>query len=241
MTTFAYRLTKPLTTMTTQKNTAKKKYNMSLIMKRAWVIYRKSNGKLTWSDALKQSWEIAKNGLTTKDFDAIYKKYYQQVYFFVNGRLFGNTIIAEEITNDVFSKAYKHLVNYDVMRSQLNTWLFTIAKNSVIDYGRSKSYKNSNNTELVDGYVDETGKETYQFGCDNNNGQTNMENKELAATISNALNSLNERDRELSMLFFMEQRSYEEIAEIMDIPLGTVKGTLNRCRTKLQSKLKGVY
>ena len=218
-----------------------KKYNLSVIMKRAWVILRKSNGQTTWSDCLKQSWEIAKNGITTKDFDAIYKKYYNQVYFFVNGRLFGNTIIAEEITNDVFSKAYKHLVNYDVMRSQLNTWLFTIAKNSVIDYGRSKQYKKSTHVDLIDGYVDESGKETYQVGCDNNNGQTNMENKELAATISNALNSLNERDRELSVLFFMEERSYEEISEIMDIPLGTVKGTLNRCRAKLQKKLQGVY
>jgi RNA polymerase sigma factor (sigma-70 family) len=226
--------------MATKKNT-KKKYNLSVIMKRAWVIYRKSNGKLTWSDALKQSWEIAKNGITTTDFSLLYKKYYQQVYFFVNSKLFGNTIIAEEITNDVFTKAYKHLENYDVMRSQLNTWLMTIAKNAVIDYSRSKQYKKSTQVDLIDGYVDESGKETYEFGSDMMDGQNNMENKELGATISKAFEGLSERDRELSMLFFIEEKTYEEIVEIMDIPLGTVKGTLNRCRAKLQKKLQRVY
>ncbi|MFW6246711.1 MAG: RNA polymerase sigma factor [bacterium] len=225
---------------TNKKNTAKK-YNLSVIMKRAWVIYRKSNGKLTWSNSLKQSWEIAKNGITTNDFSAIYKKYHDQVFYFVNGKLFGNTIIAEEITNDVFTKAYNHLENYDVMKAQLNTWLMTIAKNCVIDYSRSKQYKKSTHVDLIDGYVDETGKETYQIGCDMMDGQNNMENKELGASISKAFEGLNERDKELSMLFFMEQKTYEEIAELMDIPLGTVKGTLNRCRAKLQKKLQGVY
>lgn len=228
--------------MATNKNTAKKNYNKSVIMKRAWVIYRKSNGKLTWSDALKQSWEIAKNGITTKDFSDIYKKYYQQVYVYVNNKLFGNTIVAEEITNDVFMKAYNHLENYDVFKAQLNTWLFTIAKNTVIDYSRSKGYKNNNNTELIDGYVDESGRETYQIGSDTMDGQNNMENKELGSRINTAIAGLkSDRDRELCNLFFREEKTYEEISEILDIPLGTVKGTLNRCRTKLQNKLKGVY
>jgi len=218
-----------------------KKYNLSVIMKRAWSILRKYNAQITWSDCLKQSWSIAKNSMTTKDFTGIYNKYYSQVYFYVNGKLFNNTIIAEEITNDVFMKAYKHLVNYDVMKSQLNTWLFTIAKNSVIDYSRSKDYKKSTNLDLIDGYVDENGNETYQFGSDMMDGQNSMENKELGATISKAFEGLNDRDRELSLLFFMKQKTYEEISEIMEIPLGTVKGTLNRCKAKLQTKLQGVY
>ena len=220
----------------------KKTYNKSLIMKRAWVIYRKNNGQITWSDALKQSWEIAKNGLTTKDFDAIYKKYYPQVFRWVNNRLFSNSIEVEEITNDVFVKAYKHLENYDVMKAQLNTWLFTIAKNAVIDLSRSKQYKKASQVELIDGYMDDEGRETYEFGSDIMDGQNCLQGKELLTQVKEIIAGFkNSRDRELCTLALLDELSYGEIAEIMDIPLGTVKGTLNRCRAKLQKKIVRVY
>jgi len=238
--TFAYCFTLILKTMTDNKTT-QKKYNLSVIMKRAWKIYRENNGKLSWSECLKQSWSIAKNGITTKDFDKVYKKYYNQVYYHVNGKLSNNPIVAEEITNDVFMKAYEHIDNYDVHMGKINTWLITIAGRKVIDYWRSKAKRNYDNTALIDGYVDESGNETYQVGADIMDGQNSMESRELGVIISKAFDCLNERDKNLCELYFLHEHSYEEISEIMDIPLGTVKGTLNRCRGKLQSKLQRVY
>jgi len=244
MLTFAYRFTLKLTTMTQITATPKKKrcYKLhSKAFKTAHYLWNKENNTLTWSECVKQGWSIAKNGITVVDFDKVYKKYYNQVYYHVNGKLGNNPIVAEEIVNDVFIKAYEHIANYDVQMSKLNTWLITIAGRKVIDYWRSKAKRNYDNTALIDGYVDESGNETYQVGADIMDGQNSLENKELGATTSKAMQGLCERDRDLVTLFFVDQKSYDEISEIMDMPLGSVKGTLNRCRAKLQKKLQGVY
>jgi len=222
-------------------NAKKRCYKLqSKACKTARYISLKSNHTLSWSECMKQGWQIAKNGITTKDFSAIYKKYYNQVYFFVNGKLFNNTIVAEEVTNDVFTKAYNHLENYDVMRSQLNTWLFTIAKNAVIDYSRSKQYKKSTQVDLIDGYVDETGKETYQIGSDMMDGENCLINKELGNTLNNAIGTLNEKEQAIFRMY-AEGEKYINIAKVLDIPENTIKVTVMRCKAKLQKKLQGVY
>ena len=211
-----------------------KKYNKSEIMRNAWVIFRNNNENLTFGQSLSQSWNLAKNGLKAISFDAIYKKYYNQVYFYIMDKVNFKAYIAEELTNDVFLKAKRYLENYDAQRAKLNTWLIFIAKNLVIDNSRT-----SHNDKFVNvsNFVDaETGKETFQIV---DNSQVDMlENKQLIETINKAMQSLKPKYKAIAELYFIHEKNYNEIAEILNVPLGTVKGTLARARAMLQTQLK---
>jgi RNA polymerase sigma-70 factor (ECF subfamily) len=216
----------------------KAKYNKSVIMKRAWKLFKAQEIRTMemFSDCLRQSWNIAKNGIAINDINTIYHKYYKQVYYFILGKVNNQAHIAEELTNDVFMKAKEHLEKYDVYLAKLNTWLFTIAKNTVIDHFRTA---HADKYISVDNFVDsETGRETFQIA--DNNETDNVENDELSTAIQRAMYSLKPKYRRIAELFFMEQKKYDEIAEILDIPMGSVKGMINRVRAMLQESLQGV-
>lgn len=219
--------------------TMKTRYNKSEVMKRAWKIYRSNNGQLTWSESLIQSWNVEKNGTNNVDFNFIYNKYYSQVLNYVRSKVNGKTEIAEEITQDTFIKANEHLANYDVYKAKVTTWLYTIANRKVIDYYRTNVNKTKRMVS-VDGYTDENGKETYQFVSDSYNVET-VEGNEVNEAIERAMNTLNDKEKAIAEFYFLYEKQYNEIAELLDIPIGSVKGTINRIRGKLQSKLKKTY
>lgn len=214
-------------------------YNKSEIMRRAWKLFKNQEVRTMemFGECLRQSWNIAKNGTLHNTIDDMYKKYYKGVYFFILSKVGGKSEIAEEITNDVFLKANEHLNNYDVHKAKINTWLFFIANNMVIDYYR----KNKNNcTVNVSQFADaETGKETYQI-ADSSYQEEDVENKELSDAISCAMSKLKPKYRKVAEQYFIKGKKYEEIAEILDMPMGTVKAMIYRVREKLQGELKSV-
>lgn len=218
----------------------KQKYDLSKIMKRAWLLLRKSNNQKPWSLCLKESWFIEKNGIGIS-FEEIYKKYNLVILYYICGKVNNDQFLAEELCNDVFLQVNKHLDTYDVHVAKINTWIHHIAKNKIVDFYRSKYKRNQHNTDYVDAYVDESGNTTYEYSSHDLNGEERLENKELGKTIYKAFDSLKPKYREIGNMFFIEQLSYEEISDMLEIPIGTVKGTINRCRTMLQEKLQGVY
>lgn len=216
----------------------KANYNKSAIMKNAWKLFKAQDIKTMemFADCMRKSWNIAKNGMAVNDISIIYNKYYKQVYWFIFVRVGNMAHIAEELTNDVFVKAQRHIEsgNYDVYMAKMNTWLINIAKNIVIDHFRTA---HADKYVSVDNFVDaETGKELFQIAdnCESDNVETN----EMQIAINNAMSSLKPKYRRVAELFFMEQKQYNEISEILDIPLGSVKGMINRCRATLQEKLQ---
>jgi len=221
--------------MKTQKNLVKK-YDMSLIMSRAWRFRRESNNTISLSNCLKKSWHIAKNGKKTETFTEIYNKYYKQILYFVNGKV-NNMIDAEDITTEVFIKFNKLYTSdtYNVKKAKISTYLHVIAKSKVIDFYRTN---HSDRYVNVDNFVDESGKEFFQFVDDNDND--NIENTELKTSISKAISDLKPNYKQIAELLFIKELSYKEIAQTLNIPDGTVKGMINRTRAKLQASLKDV-
>jgi len=212
-------------------------YNKSLIMKRAWKLFKNQEVRTmeVFSDSLKQSWNMAKNGIGVNDITVIYKKYYQQVYYFIMSMVGYKAHIAEELTNDVFIKCQKHMENYDVYTAKLNTWLIHIARNITIDYFRTA---HTDRVVSIDNFVDTEGRETFQIADKCNND--NVENTELSETINRAMSKLKPKYRQVAELFFIEQKKYDEISEILNIPMGSVKGMISRVRTMLQEQLQSV-
>ena len=149
----------------------------------------------------------------------------QKILNLYKGRIFSyvyrivrNYHDAEDITFDTFIRCFKALKSFDPTRS-FSTWLFSIAHNVVIDFLR----KNKQEYE----YLDERHSIKDDFVQE-------YEKKKKLEKIEKALAKLPPIDREIVVLFHKEENSYQEISEILNIPVSTIKTRLHRARKKLR-------
>lgn len=217
---------------------AQNKTNKSRVFKNAWHTFKTNRQNLTFAECLKIAWSNEKksiNGIKvnnkTLNFDTIYKEYRPIILGQLKQQV-KNYVIAEELCNDIFLKVYDHLSIFDVSKSKFSTWLFNITKNVVIDYYRTNK---ANQQVNISDYVDQDGNEYYQI-VDRQSHKT-VENNELNSTIQKAINELKPQYRSIANLLFNEEKQYNEIAEILNIPINSVKVYINRIKTELQSKL----
>jgi RNA polymerase sigma-70 factor (ECF subfamily) len=170
----------------------------------------------------------------------IYTAHKQTVYFHVLS-VVKNVHDAEEITNDVFIKMYKYesamFNEHNEKGAKIESWLRTVANSVIFDHFRKvKKLKNNVN---VDGYVNEDGKSNFDFiAPTSTNADKNILNSEVQTKIKKAFDSLDEKYIDIANFYFIHEYKYSEIATMLNIPEGTVKGMLNRARTKLQESLK---
>ncbi|HLO91601.1 MAG TPA: sigma-70 family RNA polymerase sigma factor [Lentimicrobium sp.] len=211
------------------------KINKSQLFKKAWQLFNSQPVRTDemFSECLKSAWAIFKS---TPSISALYKKYYSDVFRYVSFRM-NNIDEVGEIVNDTFLKVNEKMHLFNASKSNLKTWIINIAKNSMIDFMRKAERSQTVN---VSDFQDENGKEVFQYVSDNE-ASTVVENSELSAKINKALDSLKPNYKRIAVLYFVEDKSYQEISEEMNMPLGSVKGTINRVRTMLQSELQTTY
>lgn len=214
----------------------KTKFNKSLILKNAWKAFKNQPIKTdeVFSDCLKRSWEIAKQS-SQIDINRLYSDYYGELLYYIKGHV-RLSEDAEEIVNDVFLKANANINSFDSSKSAVKTWLYNIAKRLIIDHYRTD---HSDHYMNVESFVDDNGKETYQI-ADSYNISDNIENVELRSYIVKALSNLKPKYKEIAELRFLKELSYDEIAERVNMPLGTVKGMICRCKDMLKQELQYV-
>lgn len=150
---------------------------------------------------------------------------YQKILNLYKGRIFSyvyrvvrNYHDAEDITFDTFIRCFRSLASFDRSRS-FSTWLFTIAHNQTIDFLR----KNKQEYE----YLDE------RYGVRDDFVERYEQTRKMEK-IDQALAKLPPLDRELVVLFHREEYSYQEISEILKIPVTTIKTRLHRARKRLR-------
>jgi RNA polymerase sigma-70 factor (ECF subfamily) len=139
---------------------------------------------------------------------------------------------AHDLAQDIFVKVYLALDRYDP-KYQFSTWLFRIAQNASIDALRKKTLPEVSLTRPGE---DETQKER-EFADSGVSPYRALKNKQLAAAIDKAVEKLPPDYRELIQLRHFAELSYEEIASMKKLPLGTVKNKLFRARNLLKSEL----
>ena len=140
-------------------------------------------------------------------------------------RMVGSTEEAEDIVQETFLRVYQHRDSFD-FKHCFSTWIYTIALN----LGRNELRKRKR-FKFLD-IFDMQGKES----------EIAVEMKlpsNLPSAIEKALSTLPEKYKTAFVLRDVQELPYEEIAKIMNIPLGTVKSRVNRARKQLQKKLKG--
>ena len=218
---------------------AQQKYNKSLIMKHSWMLFRNQsiNTSEQFGLCLKQAWHLAKTNpmaLHHISIGDLYEMHHTKILnYIVHKGIDFDT--AQLLSNDVFIKADKYIDKFDSNKSKITTWLITIANNLINDSYRKN--KKRNTTISVSNFTDEDGKDIYQFIANEDTIQV-VENNEFNQQIKKVFNRLKPNYKRVATLFFLEDMKYDEIAEICDIPMGSVKGMINRCRTILQRELQ---
>ncbi|GAA0414208.1 MAG: RNA polymerase sigma factor SigW [Bacillota bacterium] len=158
-------------------------------------------------------------------------KIYQHCY-----RMLGNAHEAEDIAQEAFIRAYVNIHSFDDRR-KFSTWLYRIATNLTIDRIRKRK---------PDHYLDAEVKGTeglnmYSQLADNGRlPEEEVEGLELQRYIQQEIIQLPPKYRSIIMLRYIEEFSLQEISEILDIPLGTVKTRIHRGREALRKKLRHV-
>ncbi|MDH5705428.1 MAG: RNA polymerase sigma factor [Candidatus Aminicenantes bacterium] len=130
---------------------------------------------------------------------------------------------AEDMTQDIFFKLYSSLSKYDFTKN-FTAWFLTLAKNHLIDQYRRTKWERKTRDDFDEHLLTSE---------DLDSPEENVLKEENKRTIWQALNALPSETRMTVILRDIQGKSYEEVAEIMSLPKGTVKSRLNRGRLQL--------
>lgn len=158
---------------------------------------------------------------------------YRRVVYSLVYRMVGNAEEAQDLSQEAFIRAFRNLGSYDRTRSFSN-WLFKIASNLTIDYHRKRKLPT---VSMAVGEDDEEGREMELLDPTPSVLDNLLEDEEARRTES-LVRSLPERYRIVVLLRHAQDLSYEEIAETLSLPVGTVKARLHRARAMLKQKLE---
>jgi RNA polymerase sigma-70 factor, ECF subfamily len=167
-------------------------------------------------------------------FEMIIKKYQSPVFNYI-ARAVGDYQMSMEFTQDIFVKTYSSLSSYNP-HYKFKTWLFKIASNYLIDYWRKKKIS----TLSVDHPVYE-GDESPSIQLESNELgiEAQFELDEMREKIEAVLKKIPPELRELFIWRHINGLSYKEMAQIKDIPLGTIKNRVFQAKELIRSHLEG--
>jgi RNA polymerase sigma-70 factor (ECF subfamily) len=139
----------------------------------------------------------------------LYRRYGGELYGFAFNAL-GDRGLAEEVVQDAFTSVWRHAAEFDPERGSFRTWLYSVARNRIIDLRRRAAARPrlaDNGIDLPDeGAIDDA-----------------LDGAALRWQLSAALARLSPEHRQVVRLAHFEQLTMREIAEATDLPLGTVK------------------
>ncbi|WP_113925123.1 RNA polymerase sigma factor [Cognataquiflexum aquatile] len=174
-------------------------------------------------------------GLDQQAYAMLMKRYKKAVYFMIL-KMIRDTDDAEDLTMEAFAKAFKNLHKFKKDYT-FSTWLFRIATNNTIDFIRKKKLKTmSLNTSMTD---DGGNSVTIDVEDDDNNPQDEFIRSQRIEMVRIFVDKLPAKYRKLVELRYFDELSYEEIAQELDKPLGTVKAQLHRSRELLYEIASG--
>jgi RNA polymerase sigma factor (sigma-70 family) len=160
-------------------------------------------------------------------------KYKPAIYHLIS-RMINDKTEVNDLTQESFVKAFGSLESFNHQYA-FSTWLYKIASNTCIDYLRKKKLQTFSIDQSADpdgeGYSYELPDQTYQA----DRGLITDQRSEL---VGKAIDTLPEKYKRVIVLRHIEEKNYDEIAEILDIPLGTVKAHIFRGRELLYKYLK---
>ena len=160
---------------------------------------------------------------------------YQRPVFSVLMRVVRRAEDAEDLAQETFVRMFRALDRYDPERP-FTAWLFTIATRLAIDHLRRRRVQTVSLTVTEPGSNEERELDVEDHGLKPDEVTSNAEEERIAQDL---IDSLPEHYRIVILLRHQQDLSYEEIAEALNLPLGTVKARIHRARALLKDRIEG--
>ena len=166
---------------------------------------------------------------------------YERPVFSLVYRMVRERDLAEDLAQDAFIRAFRGIGTYKP-EYKFSSWIFRIAHNVTIDHLRRRRLDTISMEGSRYARTDEERERSRPVVASKDESPAeHVENQELGGEIEEAIGKLRPHYRTAILLRHVEGRSYQEIAEITDLPLGTVKTHIHRARVELRELLQDVW
>lgn len=159
-----------------------------------------------------------------KAYEKLYNLYCNSISGVVN-KIVRNDDVAQEITQDVFIKAWNKADTYSAKKGRFFTWLLNIARNAAIDYTRSKKFKQTKQNLNADFFVDIL------------ESSSNLDSETNTIGLKEFVTKLGETCKSVIELLYFKGFTQKEASEELNIPLGTIKTRNRSCIGELRTML----
>ena len=177
----------------------------------------------------------AKNG-DQRAYTELMSVYRESVFFMMKKMISNDDDDAEDLTIEAFGKAFKRLAQYSPDYA-FSTWLFKIASNNCIDFLRKKRLGKT--VSLDSGYSnDDESNASIDLEYEGLNPEEKLMKSQRIEEMHRIVEQLKPKYRQLVEMRYFQEKSYDEIAAELEIPLGTVKAQLFRARELMFEILK---
>ena len=159
-----------------------------------------------------------------KAYEKLYNMYCDSISGVVNN-IVKNDDVAQEITQDVFIKAWNKADSYSAKKGRFFTWILNIARNAAIDYTRSKKFKQSKQNHNSDFFVDilET--------------SDSLDTATDTIGLKEFVTKLGDKCKAVIELLYFKGFTQKEASEELEMPIGTIKTRNRNCISELRSML----
>ena len=159
-----------------------------------------------------------------KAYEKLYNMYCDSISGIINS-IVKNDAITQEITQDVFIKAWNKSDSYSEKKGRFFTWLLNIARNAAIDYTRSKKFNQSKQNLNSDFFV--------HILEDNQS----LDSKTNAIGLKEFVSKIGEKCKNIIELLYFKGFTQKEVSEELKMPIGTIKTRNRSCINELRSML----
>ena len=157
-------------------------------------------------------------------------------------RFTGRAEDAQDVTQEVFVKAYRRLGQYDPAQSALATWLTAIARHALVDFfRRSRNDRRTDSLDGVDPREEGAARPIDLLEDDAPGPDASLAARDAQRLVQAALGQLSPEYREVVILRDLQDMDYSEIAAAVGVPEGTVKSRISRGRAELARILARIY
>lgn len=162
-------------------------------------------------------------------FADIFHRHWDEIYRYATRRL--GSEAAEDVGSETFTIAFRNRARYDLTRADARPWLYGIATNLIGQHRRAEKRRH----QLLARSDAEWASASFADGSD-----SRVTAEQLGPRVASALAGLPAAERDLLLLIAWADLTYEQAAQALDLPMGTVRSRLHRVRKKIRRALGGI-
>lgn len=181
-----------------------------------------------------------KSAIAQAGFTSLFTRYNKSLYYSILRAVKMNDELAKDLTQDVFMKVHQNIEKYKENYA-FSTWLYRIARNTLIDYKRVNKCEVLSLEALSSEFGNEDSSSEIQFQLEDKgfNNHDLLVRNERNEMVHAALNSLkNEDAKKIMTMIFLEQKEYSEVAELMGMPGGTIRAITVRSKREMKAYIE---